>query len=313
MKRQNVAVIAVHGVGEHKPFDTVHAIGDLLQDLDQDRPPLTDTPAPPAARHAASASYDPFIERTIRINVRPVVVSDGGGPDTSGIRGPFHDLVARKSKSNRAGESPALEDDDLSFEFMRGQLRNYRGDDPADTYQTGRLEGRRRGHDGDERVVHIYEAFWSDLSNLKGGGGLRIFGELYQLLFHLPSLGTHAVDAEAPYESGWKWAWFRRVQSWSAIALTVPIPLLNLFMLGVAVIVPGLVYLDRLSPGRQLVVSVAANGAALVFGAGLLFWFVFRRMWPLWLLPVILWVAAVAVAATRATGLTPEACDAASP
>ena len=124
MKRQNVAVIAVHGVGEHKPFDTVHAIGDLLQDLDQDRPPLTDTPPPPAPRHAASPSYDPFIERTIRINVRPVVVSDGGGPDTSGIRGPFHDLVARRSKNNRAGESAALEDDDLSFEFMRGQLRN---------------------------------------------------------------------------------------------------------------------------------------------------------------------------------------------
>src|SRR5215470_12955644 len=275
MKRQNVAVIAVHGVGEHKPLDTVHAIGDLLQDLDQDRPPLTDTPPPPAPRHAALPSYDPFIERTIRINVRPVVVSDGGGPDTSGIRGPFHDLVARKSKDGRTGESAALEDDDLSFDFMRGQLRNYRGDDPADTYQTARLEGRRRGHDGDERVVHIYETFWSDLSNLKGGGGLRIFGELYQLLFHLPSLGTHAVDAELPHHPGWKWAWFRRMQSWSAVALTAPIPILNLFMLAVAAIVPALVYLDQLAAGLQLVIAVAALGAAIVFAVGLLFWFVF--------------------------------------
>jgi hypothetical protein len=312
MKRPNVAVIAVHGVGEHKPLDTVHAIGDLLQDLDQNRVSLTDIPPPPGPPHAGSPSYDPFTERTIRINVRPVVVADGEGEDMSGIRGPFHDLVGRTAKRGQAGDA-TIDDDELSFAFMRGQLRNYRGDDPADTYQTARLEGRRRGHDGDEHVVHIYEAFWSDLSNLKGGGGLRVFGELYQLLFHLPSLGTHAVDAEMPYESGWKWAWFRRMQSWAAIALTVPIPLLNLFMLGVAVIVPALVYLDKLSPGRQLVISVAANGAALVFGAGLLFWFAFRRMWVFWLLPVILWVAAVAVAATRATGLTMEACDVASP
>jgi len=312
MKRQNVAVIAVHGVGEHKPLETVRAIGDLLQDLDQGRPPLTDTPPPPSTPHAVSPSYDPFIERTIRINVRPVAVSNGGGPETSGIRGPFHDLVGRTAKRRDAGDQ-TIDPDELSFAFMRGQLRNYRGDDPADTYETARLEGRRRGHDGDDRVVHIYETFWSDLSNLKGGGGLRIFGELYQLLFHLPSLGTHAVDAEMPYESGWKWAWFRRMQSWGAIALTVPIPLLNLFMLAVTVIVPALVYLDRLSPGRQLVLSIAANGAALVFAAGVLLWFVFRRMWPLWLLPVMLWVAAVAVAATRATGLTTEACEAAAP
>ena len=313
MKRQNVAVIAVHGVGEHKPLDTVHAIGDLLQDLDQDRPALTDTPPPPAPRHAASPSYDPFIERTIRINVRPVAVSDGGGPDTSGIRGPFHDLVARKSKDRRIGESAAFEDDDLSFEFMRGQLRNYRGDDPADTYQTARLEGRRRGHNGDDRVVHIYEAFWSDLSNLKGGGGLRVFGELYQLLFHLPSLGTHAVDAELPYQSGWRWPWFRRMHSWSAIVLTAPIPMLNLFMLGVAAIVVAIVYLDKLAPGRQLVISVAANGAALVLVAGWLYWRYFRRLWVTWLMPLVLWVAAVVVAAVRATGLTTAACETALP
>jgi hypothetical protein len=313
MKRPNVAVIAVHGVGEHKPLDTVHAIGDLLQDLDQNRPELTDSPPAAGPPHAASPSYDPFIERTLRINVRPVVVSDGGAPDKSGIRGPFHDLVGRTAKRRQAGDVAAIDDDDLSYAFMRGQLRNYRGDDPADTYQTARLEGRRRGHDGEERVVHIYETFWSDLSNLKGGSGLRIFGELYQLLFHLPSLGTHAVDAETPYESGWKWAWFRRMQSWSAITLTVPIPLLNLFMLGVALIVPALVYLDKLSPGRQLVISVSANGAALVLAAGLAFWYGFRRMWPLWLLPVVLWVAAVAVAATRATRLTTDACRAASP
>src|SRR4029077_12344694 len=127
----------------------------------------------------STPSYDPFTERTIRINVRPVVVSDGGAQVASGIRGPFHDLVGETSK--RSGpDRPAIDDDALSFAFMRGQLRNYRGDDPAETYQTARLEGRRRARAGEDRVVHIYESFWSDLSNLKGGGALRIFSELYQ-------------------------------------------------------------------------------------------------------------------------------------
>jgi hypothetical protein len=305
----NVAVIAVHGVGAQEPLETARAIGDLLQDLDQRRPPLTDTPPPPAPPAAVSPSYDPFTERTIRINVRPVVVSDGGSQRASGIRGPFHDLVGETWKRRQqAGDRAAIDDDELSVAFMRGQLRNYRGDDPAETYQTARLEGRRRVPDGHDRVVHIYEAFWSDLSSVQGGV-LRIFGELYQLLFHLPSLGTHAVDAETPHHSSSTWAWFRRMQSWSAIALTAPIPMLNLFMLGAAAIVPSFVFLDGLSPGRQLVISVAANGAAVVGVVGLLFWFVFRRKWALWLLPVVLWAAAVAFAAWRATDLTKAACE----
>src|SRR5262249_61577970 len=93
------------------------------------------------------------------------------------------------------------------------------------------------------------------------------------------------------HESGSRWAWFRRMQSWSAIALTAPIPMLNLLMFAVATIVPALVFLDRLSPGRQLVISVAASGAAAVFIVGLLFWFGCRRMWVLWLLPGLVWGA----------------------
>jgi hypothetical protein len=38
--------------------------------------------------------------------------------------------------------------------------------------------------------------FWSDLSGV-GTAGLRIFGEQYQLLFHLGSIGVNNVKAAA--------------------------------------------------------------------------------------------------------------------
>src|SRR5262249_54260704 len=57
------------------------------------------------------------------------------------------------------------------------------------------------------------------------------------------------------------------------------------------------------------VIAVAALGAAIVFAVGLLFWFVFRRMWIVWLLPVLAWVVAVAAAAVKGTTLTRAACS----
>lgn len=309
---RKIAVIAVHGVGEHKPFETARAVGDLLQDLDQARAPLTDTPPADAPPCAVTPSYDPFTERIIRVTVRPVIVSPDAGDERRGIRGPFHELVSRalqvKPPMTASAAGDATLDDELAFAFMRGQLRHYHGEDPADTYETLRLEGRRRADDTDERAVHIYELHWSDLSNLTGGV-LRIFAELYQLLFHLPSLGTHAVDAEAMHHRDASWRWFRRMQSWSAIVLTAPIPVLNLFMLGAAAVVTATATLERVAPGRQLVIVVAAVAAAAIAAVGRLFWKYSRPPWILWLAPVGLAVAAVVAAGVEATSLTTTNCN----
>src|SRR5579885_2259773 len=114
---RKIAVIAVHGVGEHKPFETARAIGDLLQDVDHNPGGY---PQP---------SYDPFIEREIRINVRPTRLSTPGTQAAMDIRGPFHHLV-NETTAGATLKAP------VDIEFMRGQLRNYRGEDPADTYHT---------------------------------------------------------------------------------------------------------------------------------------------------------------------------------
>src|SRR5207248_3017321 len=122
---------------------------------------------------------------------------------------------------------------------------------PEDTYEVLRLKGRRYanapvGRERDsaatatlqppvpEKEVHIYDMFWSDLSGV-GTAGLRIFGELYQLLFHLGSIGVNNVKAAAialrNTPAGPAWRRFGTAQTRAASILTKPIPILNLILL----------------------------------------------------------------------------------
>ena len=280
---KQIAVLAVHGVGDQQPFETARRIADLLQDLDRSGPSAPGRPA-----------YQPFEEHTIRFSVRPVVVPVEGtsSPGQPAMRGPFHAWVTRAWTKAAADPASAVSDDGLAREFMRGQLRGYGGEDPEDTCESIRLEGARGASDGSEaRDVHVYELYWADLSRLKAGL-LSIFTELYQLLFHLSSLGTHVVDAEALHHRTPAWDRFRRAQSATAMILTVQIPILNLLMLGVAAIVMGLVELGRLTVAWQFVIASAAVALAVSAAIG-------RSLWVrdvgarTWIAPVFLWIAIV--------------------
>jgi hypothetical protein len=282
---KTIAVLAVHGVGDQQPFETARRIGDLLQNLDRGAPPT-----------AVGPTYRPFEERTIRFSIRPVVVPADGAPadNRPSMRGPFHAWVTRRWKAADPAHPESA--DTAAREFMRGQLRGYRGENPEDTYESIRLEGARGASEGsDARVVHVYELYWADLSRLKAGL-LSIFTELYQLLFHLSSLGTHVVDAEALGHRTPAWDRFRRAQSTAAMILAVPIPILNLIMLGVAAIAIGLVELDRLTPAWQFVLAAAVVALAASAAIGRSLWL--REAGPLaWIAPVFLWIAIVCGAA----------------
>ena len=170
---------------------------------------------------------------------------------------------------------------------------------PKDTYETIRLEGERVTTDGQPHDVHIYELYWADLSRLKAGI-FSIFTELYQLLFHLSSLGAHTVNsAVLQHMESRRWRWFRNFQSWSTLTLTVPIPILNILMLGLTAVVVGLGILRGASEkhhdaGTAFVAIV--GGAVIAIGLGLLVW---RRMLKIgrapgffwWILPLVLGVA----------------------
>lgn len=269
-KVKKVAVVAVHGVGDQMPFETAHRIGDLLQDLNIGDPPGGPLPTPASSQ---SPVYYPFREQTLRLDVRPTVVR----PAAQGkqlletdarlqeSRGPFNTWA---KDCLRRGET--IEDDEIWYQFTRGQLVGYQGDDPEDTYQTVRMEGSRAPQDGQDQFdVHIYEVYWADLSRLKAGV-FSIFTELYQLLFHLPSLGTATVNAAALHHRSSGWRMFRNLQTYTAGILTVPIPILNLFLLGTIAIVVTLNALRNAN--AEVVLSAGTLGMALIGGSGWLFW-----------------------------------------
>jgi hypothetical protein len=293
-RERRIAVIAVHGVGDQQPLETARRVGDLLQEMDRHAPTPKSQPLDCPEPLAISPVYYPFHEVALRINVNPVLVRPPERqPVSAAMRGPFHSWITERMKNPQPPTS-----DELAHEFMKGQLRCYGGDDPEDTYQTVRLEGSRSESGSEQkRAIHIYEVYWADLSRLKAGF-LSIFTELYQLLFHLSSLGTHTVDAAAVhYPDSRAWKWFRRLQSSTGVVLTVPIPILNLFILGAVCVLVGLDLWTHSSPQLQAysVAGVAVALAVYGWGAGLWLWLKNRAhsvQFTPWILPIIVFFLA---------------------
>lgn len=295
------AVIAVHGVGNQKPFETARAIGDLLQDLAAQ--PRTATHLPACAEpRPESSRYYPFREERLRINVNPVVMREAAEITATTrrrtTRGPFNSWVESCLKAGKVETYSGESQPDLHTEFMKGQLMCYGGDDPKDTYETVRLEGDRAPlNDAPQQSVHIYELYWADLSRLKAGI-FSIFTELYQLLFHLSSLGSHTVNAAVLHHmESRRWRCLRSLQSWSSVALTVPVPILNIFMLAIAGVVVGLGLLaraDRNSQGFGVHFVAVVCGVAVAVLTGIPLWKSMSGRAPrfiVWILPLLLGIA----------------------
>lgn len=260
-RAKKVAVIAVHGISDQKPYESARAIADLL---------LTQT-------HSAQFTYLPFNERFIRVKVAPVkaqkqaeiIVLKGWNASVLGIldwilprkwvegfyhlwdsadeRGPFMRRLLTGKPENP--NDPLTQPDYL---FIRDQIDEYQ---KQSVYDSICLEGARatinpKGEVKIQTQVHIYEMYWADLSRL-GSGFIRIFGELYQLLFHLGSLGRQSVDlmriehqvvSTQPGRSDWFniWAWYSATQVLAARILSLFLPILNLLLLTVALMsLPG--------------------------------------------------------------------------
>ncbi|HKD06251.1 MAG TPA: hypothetical protein VKB79_10165 [Bryobacteraceae bacterium] len=284
-RARRVAVVAVHGVGDHPPFVTAREIGDLLSNLEY-KPSSAGSPGDHADAESHPPRYSSFTEVTKRINVRPM--RPGGGDESpeataalahvtpTGSKGPLdflEDAAYRHSvEPARAEPGPAL---GLDHIFMKGQVRFYKGEEPEDTYQCLRLEGKRLAAppsapggysrdaaatiagelrqsdvqlhkpapDTEEKIVHIYEMFWSDLSRT-ANAFTRVFAELYQLLFHLASVSVTtvlaaAINVHAGKDQGLKSKWhrFAAAQRLPVGILGRPIPILNLFMAAVAPVI----------------------------------------------------------------------------
>ena len=248
--RPTIAVVAVHGVGEHAPASSAHAVADLLLRLED--------------RNAAQ--YTAFHERPLRVPTKPAVVhpemrSSRDAPVTRSMFTEQSDYVLSQQRKDavRRPDAAALPE----HQFMRAQLEGYRS--TGTPYETIRLEGERlssaaSGAARPEADVHVYEMYWSDLSTL-GSGGIGFFGAFYQLLFHLAHLGRIAVDhARIEFNRSVLWRGFGVATEWCVRFLTIFVPAVWLAML--ATILSAVVL--QLGAGAKPYVIVAAAGAALV-------------------------------------------------
>lgn len=270
---KKLAVVVVHGVADQQPSESARQIAGLLTDL---RP---------------LGTYSTFQEEKIRVPAEPLCTRD----DEEIHRSPFEDRN-RDAILRHRGTPPHIEPE---HGFMSDQLRCYDPEEHPRVFETVRLDGR---HTATQCGVHIYEAYWADLSRL-GKGIVVFFGELYQLLLHLPSLGRTTVDyARAEDKGGRLWPLFSWWHRWSVRWLTLFIVVLNLVV--ASLILPAVApRLTRISPSDPAasgtaaveVLVIAIPALAFLTGVALLL----RRRQP----PALIWILAPVVAAAVGAGV----------
>jgi hypothetical protein len=282
---RRVAIVAVHGVGDHPPGETARQIAEFLIQHDRKR---------------GQSQYTPLIDEDIEIPIKPVrdehpfVSKDKKGvvkvvteAPLSRLQGAFNErpdyMVALQRGEKLITKDDGTERDvDHDVTFIKQRLMDYKDPEHPNPYKTKRFCSKRKSAAG-ESEVDIYEMYWDDISRV-GQGPLAILGELYQILFHLPSIGRKTLDfARVDNDNHWVWKLLSWFYAAGARFLTLPIVVLNLILLAV--------FLTTLSGivGQGTMPYVAwgfVAGLILVaFGAVMLRWPAAR---PLWFLALIL-------------------------
>jgi hypothetical protein len=244
-----IAVVTVHGVADQQPEETANTVTNLLLHLHPDR---------------ERSRYPGFKTHHLRIPLRGVRVESA---------------------------MPAFDGSDsekCQHQFLRGQLEHYKEPDPAATYQTIRNEGPRRSADGAEKEVHIYEMYWADLSRL-GNSFLTFFVELYQLLFHLCTVGAKTARFAAAQHPTRAWKTFSGSIHLASHFIRLPIPIANLFVLALVALAASAQIPEGSPLVRTIVIAVACLGAGVAVAFGLRK-IVAPRLWPYVLIAIALLV-----------------------
>lgn len=174
--------------------------------------------------------------------------------------------------------------------FSHRAMRDVADVEKVRRYRTFKLSGERISPQQGAKKVDVYEMYWGDLSR---GSALtiRFLSELYQILFHLASLGRKTViaAARAPRNKGRiGLTALSAVHRAIEVLLPTSIPLGNLFLL-----VPAMALLALFIPeGARLPLASLAAVMLVLGGACALFYFLKWR-----------YFAVVAVAAAGAAGI----------
>lgn len=248
MDKPKVAVIAIHGVGDHEADATSALLAAQLQ-------------------HFYPAEFTAFECAPLHIAV-----------DTASLPIPAREQPADAAHGGRLPDSvraraisaiPQQANDSADIAFTGMTLAG--GEDHKASYTTTRLRCDVRGHGG----IDLYEMFWSDLSHGGTKGGLRMLREMLQLFLHIACLGRTALSTLLA-SLGQQAAVPGLSQAYIASAcgywlLAVPIALGNLLLLCF-----GAAFLGLLVPENDAGRAGTAIGAAIL--AATLLGIAWRRM-----------------------------------
>ncbi|WP_445170983.1 hypothetical protein [Microcoleus sp.] len=270
---KKVAIIVVHGVSDQKPYDSARSIANLLLHTNKEQPPLDTNKEQPSpcnhedqslfhANEEEAAYEDPrysaWHEQLIGIPVRRIPVckqiplckkpTEPLPPKVSGSKGLLRQLFELLELDERGKRirgyldskdtSTANQNIEESIEekahaFTCDFLDSYspKKDLKARFYETICIKACR----DDQQEVHLYEMYWADLSRV-GRGFFQVFSEFYQILFHLSALGRHTLDMAALEHPENGWRYYASLHGWAGRILSIPIPLLNLFLVVAALL-----------------------------------------------------------------------------
>jgi hypothetical protein len=265
---KKVAIIVVHGVSDQQPYDSARSIANLLLHTNKEQPPLdTNKKQPPldtneeqSLVHAKEEEprYSAWHEQLIGIPVRRIPVckpiplckrTKHLQPNVSGskglLRGLFEllELEERGKRIRRYLDSKDtstakqnieenIEEKAHAFTCDFFDSDSLKKDLKARFYETICIKACR----DDQHEVHLYEMYWADLSRV-GRGFFQVFSEFYQILFHLSALGRHTLDMAAlEHPEKFQWRCYASLHGWAGRILSIPIPLLNLFLVVAALL-----------------------------------------------------------------------------
>ena len=234
-----VAILAVHGVGQHAAGSSEDAMVDLLLALPPAEP---DGPCP----------FGPFRAVGIQIPLQPLRVPKESAPKTSFGTRFLHlyeeqstklarEQSAKSVRSKTGLDGTNSQQGETGYEYMSMLLRDYQGGASGNVYTTKRLEGTRdESAFGGPAEAHIYEVLWADLASANNTF-LRFFLALFQLLLHLGSLSRLAVDTGSIENSGFLWQAYLSMQRYAVRILQIFLPLFKVILLiALFSCVPGL-------------------------------------------------------------------------
>lgn len=243
---KNVAVVAVHGVGTHSPHATAEAVEQLLLRMQGSD---------------GTARYTSFHEEALDIPCTPLAPGSNPPNRTSGS---LFDERLRRLRRTKAPPTTTPGADPADQRLMDALLDDYAPTSADSVYESVRFTGQRLDGGTPQTNVHVYEMFWSDISAI-GNTFWSVFGDLYQLIIHLPIMGLQTIDFAAQSDTvpRRRWKWLSGLYRVALRAFTAFLPTLNLLML--ALCLPSLVLLQFSTRTQLWLVASAAAIAGTAF------------------------------------------------